>query len=98
MKNVSVLVIDDSPLARRLIRDPLEALNYTIEEADNGEGGLEKYTLHRHDVVTMDIVMPGVYGMEILEKLRVFNPDVRVIMVSADTHTLTKDRARSLGA
>jgi CheY-like chemotaxis protein len=98
LKNVRVLVIDDSALARRLIREPLEALHYTVEEADSGESGLEKYTLRRHDIITMDIVMPGVYGMEILEKLRQFNPDVRVIMVSADIQDMTREKARSLGA
>ena len=98
IKNVTVLVIDDSALARRLVREALERLDYTVEEAETGESGLEKYTLRRHDVVTMDIVMPGVYGMEILAKLRQFNPDVRVIMVSADIQNATKAKARSLGA
>ena len=98
IKNISVLVIDDSALARRLIREPLESLHYTIEEAETGEIGLEKYTLRRHDIVTIDIVMPGIYGLEILAKLRKFNPNVRVIMVSADIHHATKAQARTLRA
>ena len=94
----NVLVVDDSSLARRMLRRSLEELGYAVEEATDGATALERYFLKRPDIVMLDMVMTGMYGLEVLAKMRELNPDVRVIVASADIQTSTRDQARAAGA
>jgi CheY-like chemotaxis protein len=59
---------------------------------------LERYYLNRHQLVVLDMVMTGMYGTEVLTKLRAINPDVPVIVVTADIQTSTIDEVRAAGA
>lgn len=94
----NVLVVDDSSLARRMLRRILEELGHTVEEAADGASALERYFLKRPDIVMLDMVMTGMYGLDVLAKMRELNPDVRVIVASADIQTSTRDKAREAGA
>lgn len=94
----NVLVVDDSSLARRMMRRMLEELGHTVEEAADGASALERYFLKRPDIVMLDMVMTGMYGLDVLAKMRELNPDVRVIVASADIQTSTRDKAREAGA
>jgi two-component system chemotaxis response regulator CheY len=94
----NVLVVDDSSLARRMLRRMLEDLGHTVDEATDGASALERYFLNRPDIVMLDMVMTGMYGLEVLAKMRELNPDVRVIVASADIQTSTRDKAREAGA
>jgi two-component system chemotaxis response regulator CheY len=94
----NVLVVDDSSLARRILRRMLEELGHTVEEAADGASALEHYFLKRPDIVLLDMVMTGMYGLEVLAKMRELNPEVRVIVASADIQTSTRERAREAGA
>jgi two-component system, chemotaxis family, chemotaxis protein CheY len=96
--NAKVLVVDDSGLARRMMRQLLEEMGHTVEEATDGATALERYFLHRHDLVLLDMVMNGMYGLEVLTKMRELNPNVRVIVATADIQTSTRDQARGAGA
>jgi len=82
-----VLIVDDSSLARRTCRQLLESEGYEVLEATDGLSALERYFLERPDLVLLDLVMRGMYGLEVLEKLRELNPDVKVVVVSADVQT-----------
>ena len=93
-----VLVVDDSGLARRTLRQFLEEMGHTVEEASDGPQGLERYFLNRHDLVVLDMVMEGMYGLEVLMKFKQINPDVRVIVVTADIQTTTQAEVRAGGA
>jgi len=93
-----ILVVDDSALARRMIRQILESAGYEVEEAADGAQALERYFLNRHDLVFLDNVMDRMYGLEVLIKFRELNPDVRVVMATADVQTSTKDEAKAAGA
>jgi len=93
-----ILVVDDSALARRMIRQILESAGYEVEEAADGAQALERYFLNRHDLVFLDNVMDRMYGLEVLVKFRELNPDVRVVMATADVQTSTKDEAKAAGA
>ena len=93
-----VLVVDDSGLARRLTRQFLQELGHTVEEATDGAQALERYALNRHDVVILDMVMHGMYGLEVLTKLRQLNPTLPVIIVTADIQKTTREQVRSAGA
>jgi two-component system, chemotaxis family, chemotaxis protein CheY len=93
-----VLIVDDSSLARRTLRRLLEGLGHTVEEANDGPSALERYFLNPPDVVMLDMVMTGMYGLEVLGKMREINPTARVIVASADIQTSTRDQARQAGA
>ena len=96
--NAKVLVVDDSSLARRTVRQMLEELGHTVEEASDGNQALERYYINRHDLVFLDMVMHGMYGLDVLAKLRELNPEVRVIVATADIQKSTRDHARAAGA
>ena len=96
--NAKVLVVDDSGLARRLLRQMLEEMGHTVEEAIDGATALERYFLHRHDLVMLDMVMTGMYGLDVLAKMRELNPAVRVIVTTADIQSSTREQARGAGA
>ena len=96
--NAKILVVDDSGLARRTLRQLLVEMGHTVEEAKDGAEGIERYFLNRHDLVILDMVMEGMYGLEVLMKFKQLNPDIRVIVVTADIQTTTKAEARAAGA
>jgi two-component system chemotaxis response regulator CheY len=93
-----ILIVDDSSLARRTTRPVLEAMGHTVEEATDGSQALERYYLNRHDLVILDMVMTGMYGLEVLGKMRELNPEVRVIVATADIQQSTQDQVRAAGA
>lgn len=96
--SAKVLVVDDSGLARRMSRQLLEDLGHSVEEAADGSQALERYVLNRHDVVLLDMVMHGMYGLEVLTKLRELNPKLPVIIVTADIQKSTREQVQSAGA
>ncbi|MCK8115703.1 response regulator [Anaerosoma tenue] len=79
----SVLVVDDAAFMRMMIRDILSREGYVIYEAVNGRDAVEKYHEVHPDLVTMDITMPGMSGLEALQTIRDQDPAARVLMVSA---------------
>jgi two-component system, chemotaxis family, chemotaxis protein CheY len=89
-----ILLVDDSGLARRSVRQMLESAGYEVVEAEDGLVALERYFLERPDLVLLDLVMKGMMGLDVLEKLREMDPHVRAIVVSADI----QDSSRSLAA
>lgn len=93
-----ILVVDDSGLARRLTRRILEELGYEVEEAPDGAQALEKYALGQHDAVVLDMLMAGMYGLEVLQKLKELNPSLPVVIASADIQRSTRDQVKAAGA
>lgn len=93
-----VLVVDDSGLARRTCREILESEGYVVTEAPDGLAALEQYFLDRPDVVLLDLVMRGMYGLDVLEKLREMDPDARVVVVSADVQSSSQELSEQAGA
>lgn len=96
--SATVLVVDDSALARRSTRRILEEAGYRVIEADDGLSALERYSLERPDVVILDLVMKGMYGLDVLTSLRQMDPEARVIVISADIQTSSRDLVRDAGA
>jgi two-component system, chemotaxis family, chemotaxis protein CheY len=95
--NGKILIVDDSALARRLSRNILEAEGYVVLEAQDGLSALERYFLDKPDVVLLDLVMKGMYGLEVLEKLRQMDPDVKVVVVSADVQSSSHELVQEAG-
>lgn len=96
--SAKILLVDDSGLARRSARRTLEGAGYEVVEAEDGLGALERYFTDKPDVVLLDLVMKGMYGLEVLGKLREMDPDARVIVVSADIQTSSRDLVTEAGA
>ncbi|HEY4299995.1 MAG TPA: response regulator [Candidatus Didemnitutus sp.] len=93
-----ILIVDDSALARRTLRQTLESLGYSVDEASEGSQALERFFLHPPDLVILDLVMTGMYGADVLVKMREMNPKARVIIATADIQSATADQVKSAGA
>lgn len=92
-----VLVVDDSALARRSSRRILESAGYEVVEAEDGMSALEQYFVEKPAVVILDLVMKGMYGLEVLARLREMDPKARVIVVSADVQHSSRDLVHTGG-
>ena len=79
----TILVVDDAAFMRMMIRDILSKEGYVIHEAVNGRDAVEKYTEIRPDLVTMDITMPEMSGLDALKEIRDRDASARVLIVSA---------------
>ena len=81
---IRVLIVDDAAFMRMAIRKVLERNGMEIVgEAENGAVGVAKYMELKPDVVTMDITMPEMTGLEALKQIRAFDAKAKIIMVSA---------------
>ena len=96
--NGRILVVDDSSLARRRARGILEAGGYEVIEAEDGIVALERYFIEKPDLVMLDLVMKGMYGLDVLARLRQMDPVARVVVVSADVQTSSHQMAAEAGA
>jgi len=93
-----ILIVDDSALSRRTLRRILESAGYEVTEADDGMTALEVYFLEKPSLVLLDLVMKGMYGLDVLTKLREMDQEARVIVASADIQSSTRQLARDGGA
>lgn len=94
----TILVVDDSSLARRAARQILLEQGHKVLEATDGAQALERYFLEKPDFVLLDMVMSGMYGLDVLAKLRELDPAARVVVVTADIQTSTEEQVRAAGA
>ena len=79
-----VLIVDDAAFMRAMIKNMLLRNGYeVVGEAENGAIGVKKYQELKPDIVTMDITMPVMMGLEALKAIRCFDANAKVIMVSA---------------
>jgi two-component system, chemotaxis family, chemotaxis protein CheY len=79
-----LLVVDDALFMRKLIRGvAAEAGWEVVAEASNGQEGVALYAQHKPDLVTMDLVMPVMGGLEALRKIRELDPKAQVVVVTA---------------
>ena len=79
-----ILIVDDSRTSRKMLRNILESNGHEIvDEAVNGQEGVQKFQDLKPDVVTLDITMPIVDGVEALKMIKALKPDSKVIMVTA---------------
>ncbi|MGI5891272.1 MAG: response regulator [Bacillota bacterium] len=81
---IKVLIVDDAAFMRMAVRKVLEKNGFEIVgEAENGLVALSKYKECRPDIVTMDITMPEMTGIDALKQIRQIDPNAKVVMVSA---------------
>lgn len=79
-----ILIVDDAAFMRMMIKDILTKNGYeVVGEAENGAIAVEKYADLKPDLVTLDITMPEMDGIEALKKIKQSDPSARVVMCSA---------------
>ena len=93
-----ILIVDDSTLSRRTLRRILEPAEYEVVEANDGMAALEVYFLEKPSLVLLDLVMKGMYGLDVLVKLREMDQHARVVVASADIQSSTRKMVDEAGA
>ncbi|MFC4302251.1 response regulator [Cohnella boryungensis] len=79
-----IMVVDDAAFLRAMLRDILvKAGHEVVFEAQNGREAVDKYKAVRPDLVTMDITMPVMEGVEAVKEIRKFDPAANIVMCSA---------------
>lgn len=93
-----VLVIDDSPFVYKAVSKALEGTEWeVVGNALDGQIGIDKYIETRADVITLDVTMPVMDGLETARKLYEINPNARIIMLSAMGDETLLNQAREIG-
>ena len=98
MDKTTIIVVDDSPFASKQIKDLVEENGYeVIGYAKSGEEGIKMYEELHPDIVILDIIMPGIDGIETAEILEKSDPDVTILMLSSLCDTGTLEEVRAIG-
>lgn len=96
---MKVLIVDDEPLVRHSLRRALHKLGHSVEEAEDGQSGLEKWSSFKPELVFLDVLMPRLSGPDLL---RALSPAIRgpakVILMSAFSGEYDLEKAKSMGA
>lgn len=94
-----IMVVDDSRLVRVQLGDVLEDTEYeVVEYCRSGEEAIERYAEVHPDLVTMDIIMQGMDGLDAAEIILKNDPEARIVMISSLAYGDTYERARAIGA
>lgn len=96
----SVLIVDDEPMARTLLRLMLVRAGFNVSEAANGYDALDKVKMSCPDVVLLDVMMPGMDGFAVCESIRKQEDmvDLPIIMLSAKTDLESINKGLRAGA
>ena len=98
MKKVKILVVDDEAIVRESLRDWLIDVGYQVFIAENGPKALEIIEKERLGIVITDLVMPGMDGIEMMERAKEIQPDIEVIIITAYASIPTAIAAMRKGA
>ena len=93
-----ILVIEDEIRIQAFLAKGLEAEGYAVAAADNGRDGVALATTERWDLVVLDLLLPGINGLRVLEEIRRTCPELPVVILSARGDLPTKLKGFQLGA
>jgi DNA-binding response OmpR family regulator len=93
-----ILVIEDEPQMRAMLADNLEFEGYRVTAVASGEDGLSEFEQHAFALVLIDIMLPGISGFEVCQRLRNGGSHVPIVVLTARTHELDRIRGLDLGA
>jgi two-component system chemotaxis response regulator CheY len=97
--NLKLMIIDDSNIIRGKISRTLSQHNMqVVSTAANGEEAVQKFLSDKPDVVTMDLTMPRMDGLECIQQLKKIKPDIKILVVSALADKATAIQALKHGA
>ncbi len=95
---VKVLVVDDEPAIRRFLRTSLTSQGYQVSEAENGTAALAQIRRGSNDIVVLDLGLPDINGLDIIEQVRGQGSTLPIIVLSSRTDETGKVKALDLGA
>ena len=83
MSNKKILVVDDEAHIREILERFLKMKGYEVIVAENGEKALAYFQIEKPKLVLLDIIMPGIGGIEVLDEIKRIDPNARVVMLTA---------------
>ncbi len=95
--NKTILIVEDDESILRLETDYLEANGFTVDAVQNGTEGLQRALNNPYDLIMLDIMLPGVSGLEICKRVR-SKSDIPILLVSAKKDDFDKIKGLGLGA
>lgn len=98
MGKQKILVVEDHPTVREVLRTLLGMEDYEVAVAPNGEAGLALADILQPDVVVLDVSMPGLNGYEVCRAIKARGAETRVVMVTARTSEEDERAGREAGA
>jgi two-component system invasion response regulator UvrY len=100
MSNINVMLVDDHAVVRMGFKMLLEmsADIKVVAEAENGEQAIKLFTEHKPDVIVMDITMPGIGGMEAIERIKARDDNAKILVLSAHEDSVHPKRVLNAGA
>src|ERR1700692_4471680 len=96
--NGNILVTDDDPQLRRVLRRTLDALGFEVSESSTGEQALEEVERRPFDAVLLDVNMPGIGGIAACREIRRRAPRLQILMLSVRDQEMDKIEALDAGA
>lgn len=96
--NLHILIVDDEEIIIRVLTDYLEDLGHSIISAQDGLAALDLLQQHIFYLVLIDIRMPGMDGISLLEKIKEIQPDLPVVIMTGHASKDTSEQALSMGA
>ncbi len=94
----SIHIIDDEPIIHEALSDLLTSEGYTVENSFSGEEALEKHSSQSYAIILLDLLMPGMDGIEVLKKIKKINPQAVVIIITAYASVESAISAMKMGA
>lgn len=98
---MNILFIEDDPMNRRVVRDMLDVAGASMAEAEHAEAGLKRIEEEDFDVILVDLRMPGMDGIEAIERIRARGDrkaELPIVVVTADTAIDLRERCMNAGA
>lgn len=83
MKNINILVVDDEPIARQSLSDILRLEGYSVTAIANGELAVEHVRRFAVDLILLDLKMPGMNGLDVVQVVNQISPDTEIILLTA---------------
>lgn len=96
-ENIKVLVVDDEEDFANTLAQRLKLRDLKVDTAYDGEQALSKLKEMEHDVIVLDLKMPGMHGMEVLQEIKKDYPDIQVIVLTGHGTDKEEEEARRLG-
>lgn len=98
VKENKILVVEDEESIRAFITLNLSAVGFEVREADTGEKALATAESFRPDVIVLDLMLPGISGLEVCQRVREMSPETFIIMLTAKSQDTDKILGLELGA
>ena len=92
----SILIVDDEPVARKSLTDILRLEGYSVSSAPNGQAAVEHVRTHHVDLMIVDLRMPGMDGLEVVQVVNQLAPDTEIVLLTAHASTETAIQALRL--